>query len=228
MLPMLSRVAALLRQGRSEYFGGDGPRGYVGGLWHEMGELQFKFLVSHGLRPEHVCLDIACGSLRAGVRLIPYLDTGHYLGLDIADELIRHGRDVELGPALNYLKKPELIVSDAFQFDRFSRRPDYAIAQSLFTHLTPEDVGLCLQQLRRVATPTLQFFASFHEAPVATSNPSTSDPHTRFAYTAGEMEQMGEAAGWRIEYLGEWNHPRGQKMLRFRPIPSWNPALAPA
>lgn len=219
MLPMLSRLAAALRPSKTEYFGGDGPRGYVGGLWHEMGELQFRVLVSHGLRPEHVCLDIACGSLRAGVRLIPYLDTGHYLGLDIAEELIRHGRDVELGPALSDIKRPELIVSDSFAFDRFSCKPDYAIAQSLFTHLTAEDIGLCLRRLRQVATPTLQFFASFHEAPVAATNPATSGPHTRFAYTAGEMERIGEATGWRMDYLGEWNHPRGQKMARFRPVP---------
>jgi hypothetical protein len=72
--------------------GGEGPRGFVGGLWHELGELQFKFLVDHGLRPNHVLLDIACGSLRAGIRLIPYLQSGNYLGIDINSSLIEHGK----------------------------------------------------------------------------------------------------------------------------------------
>src|SRR5271155_3139558 len=87
--------------------GGEGPRGFVGGLWHELGELQFRFLVEHGLRPEHVLLDIACGSLRAGVRLIPYLAEGNYLGIDIDGDLIAHGRDVEIGKTLGAIKKPE-------------------------------------------------------------------------------------------------------------------------
>ncbi|HEY2200624.1 MAG TPA: hypothetical protein VGH56_01955, partial [Solirubrobacteraceae bacterium] len=58
-----------------------GHRAYIGGRWEEYGQLEFDFMVERGLRPEHVMLDIACGSLRAGVRLIPYLDAGNYLGI---------------------------------------------------------------------------------------------------------------------------------------------------
>lgn len=74
----LRRGEASMQDGRP--IGGEGPRGYVGGLWHELGELQFRFLVDQGLRPEHVLLDIACGSLRGGVRFVPYLNPGNYLG----------------------------------------------------------------------------------------------------------------------------------------------------
>jgi len=41
-----------------------GHRRYVGGMWEEIGQLQFDYLVSQGLRPEHVFCDVACGSLR--------------------------------------------------------------------------------------------------------------------------------------------------------------------
>src|SRR6476620_10345865 len=64
-----------------------GHRDYVGGLWDEIGQLQFDFLVSNGLKPQHYLLDIACGSLRAGIHFIPYLETGHYLGIDKEPEL---------------------------------------------------------------------------------------------------------------------------------------------
>lgn len=43
-----------------------GHREYVGGMWDEIGKLQFNFLLSRGLRPEHVFLDIACGPLGGG------------------------------------------------------------------------------------------------------------------------------------------------------------------
>lgn len=37
-----------------------GHREYVGGGWEFMGDLQFNFLISHGLKPHHHLWDIAC------------------------------------------------------------------------------------------------------------------------------------------------------------------------
>jgi hypothetical protein len=42
-------------------------RDLVGGLWEELGRLQFEFLVGAGLRPEMRLLDIGCGCPRGGV-----------------------------------------------------------------------------------------------------------------------------------------------------------------
>lgn len=197
--------------------GGEGPRGFVGGLWYELGELQFKFLVQRGLRPEHTLLDIACGSMRAGVRFVPYLDAGNYMGIDIDGSLIAHGRDVELGPVLCAIKRPEFVVSASFEFERFSRQPDFAIAQSLFTHLTVPDIELCLRNLRSVAKPATAFYATFFEVGSAVGNPGTSHPHAAFRFTRGQMAELGEQAGWKMEYIGDWHHPRDQKMLNFTP-----------
>jgi ubiquinone/menaquinone biosynthesis C-methylase UbiE len=195
--------------------GGKGPRGFVGGLWHEVGELQFRFLVDHGLEPRHTLLDIACGSLRAGVRMVPYLDPGNYLGIDIDASLIDHGKTVELGDKLIAIKQPEFVVSGAFEFDRFSRRPDFAMAQSLFTHLTVADIGLCLHNLRAVAKPDTVLFATFFEVAQPFANPAQSHPHAAFRYTPDEMRRLGDAAGLRMDYIGDWSHPRDQKMLRY-------------
>ena len=71
--------------------GGAGHRGYVGGKWDELGRLQFDFMVARGLQPEHVFLDVACGSLRGGVHFIKYLDAGNYLGIDKERALVRRG-----------------------------------------------------------------------------------------------------------------------------------------
>lgn len=199
----------------TEPIGGIGPRGFVGGLWHELGELQFRFLVDQGLRPEHVLLDIACGSLRAGVRLVPYLNTGNYLGIDIMPELIEHGRTAELGPVLCGIKRPEFVVSSSFEFERFSRRPDFAIAQSLFTHLIEPDIAQCLGNLGRFALPTTVLFATFFEVPAPVANPAESHPHVAFRFTRERMRRLGEQAGWSMEYIGDWRHPREQKMLRY-------------
>lgn len=47
-------------------------------------------------------------------------------------------------------------------------------------------------------------------------NPPKSHPHGVYQYTRGEMEKIGTRAGRRMDYIGDWNHPRGQKMLRYR------------
>lgn len=193
--------------------GRGGPRGFVGGLWNEIGDLQFKFLIEKGLRPEHVLLDVACGSLRAGVRFIPYLNTGNYLGIDINESLIAHGKNIELGKTLYELKRPEFLISESFEFQNFSKRPDFCIAQSLFTHLTDQDISLCLNNLREYSKDNTVLYATFFEVDAQRSNPGQSHPHAAFRYTRSEMESIGDRTGWRIEYIGDWNHPRNQKML---------------
>lgn len=48
-------------------------RGKVGGMWEEIGMLQFQFLVAQGIRAEHRLLDVGCGCLRGGIHLTGYL-----------------------------------------------------------------------------------------------------------------------------------------------------------
>lgn len=87
-----------------------GHHAYVGGRWDEIGRLQFDFLVGRGLQPDHVLLDIACGSLRGGVQFIPYLDRGHYLGLEREQALVDKGLSRELGADLQDEKAPEFVI----------------------------------------------------------------------------------------------------------------------
>src|ERR1700753_963856 len=47
-----------------------------------IGKLQYHFLVANGLRHNHRFLDMACGSLRLGQYLIPFLDEGNYRGIE--------------------------------------------------------------------------------------------------------------------------------------------------
>ena len=194
-----------------------GHRKYVGGHWEEIGKLQFDMMVEQGLRPEHYLCDIACGSLRGGVHFIRYLQPGHYLGIEKEQLLIDAGVQEELGRELFEEKRPELVVSSEFEFEKFSARPDYALAQSLFTHLPPFLIRMCLENLRAVIKPDGVFMATFAETPRPILNPTR--PHDRhmFQYTREEMEQFGREAGWRMEYIGDWNHPNNQKLIRFTP-----------
>lgn len=193
-------------------------RAYVGGHganWESIGRLQFNFLVAQGLRPQHVLLDIACGSLRGGILFIPYLNHGNYLGIDSAADLIKAGVDFELGQTLFEIKRPELAVSSCFEFEKFSQRPDFAIAQSLFTHLVEADIHLCMNNLQKFSKKTTRLFATFHESSSIVGNPAASDPHLGFYYTRDQMSEFGLSAGWVPRYIGPWDHPRNQMMFEY-------------
>jgi hypothetical protein len=194
-----------------------GHRAYVGGLWDEIGRLQFSFLVGQGLQPHHILLDIGCGCLRGGVHFIPYLEPGHYLGIDKEPTLIEAGLKHELPAEVFVAKQPRLLVAADFAFAEFQTPVDYALAQSLFTHLPAREVARCLRRLRPWLRPTGVFFATFHESARPVRNPRRPHDHGWFAYTRAELERLAGRGGWTAEYVGDWGHPRGQKMMAFRP-----------
>jgi hypothetical protein len=212
---LLQSLDATTEDAGSEIVDGDGHRAYVGGLWEAVGTLQFRFMIEQGLEPHHVLIDVACGSLRGGVRFIPYLERGGYLGIEMQQRLIDIGIEKELGKKLYALKRPEFVTSDRFEFSHFSRQPDFAIAQSLFSHLTARDISLCLKNLRAVARPDTRFYASFFETSQPRLNPEISDPRAKFLYTRQEMAQFGVACGWKSRYIGDWQHPREQRMFEY-------------
>lgn len=195
-----------------------GHREYVGGLWEQIGQLQFEFLLAQGLQPHDVLLDIACGALRLGVKVIPYLEPGHYLGVEKEEDLIRAGLEQELGPQLRRVKQPRILQSDCFAFDQLAVPVDVAIAQSLFTHLPPGLIEQCLQNLRPWLKPEGVFYATFFEEEQERLNPEQPHDHGYFAYTREQIAGFGSACGYRMNYIGDWNHPRGQVMVAYRPV----------
>jgi len=193
-----------------------GHRQYVGGDWDALGRLQFEFMLKMGLKPQHVLLDVGCGALRAGVKFIDYLDEEKYLGLDREKRLIQIGIKQELGRDLMRRKSPEFVVSDSFEFEKFSKQPDFAIAQSLFTHLAEADIRLCLQKLRRFMNPGGRFYATWFITDESHVNESPrSHSHRSFRYPRATVEEFGIKAGWRQRYIGDWAHPRRQMMIEY-------------
>lgn len=191
-----------------------GHRDYVGGRWDQMGRLQLDFLISRGLRPDDAFLDIACGSLRGGVHFIRYLDPGNYLGIDKEKVLIRRGLSKELPREVRKEKHPELVVSDAFEFDRLSKRPDYSLAHSLLSHLNAVDTERCLMKLRAHVAPQHPFYATFILG-ASEENASRSHARVAFCFSPDELAAIGARTGWLCNYVGDWGHPDKQVMMEF-------------
>jgi cyclopropane fatty-acyl-phospholipid synthase-like methyltransferase len=200
-------------------------RDMVGGMWDEIGRLQFEFLRARGLKPNHRLLDIGCGCLRGGIHAIKYLETGNYYGLDINRSLIEAARR-EVGLAGLAHKNPHLALSDRFELGLFREKFDYLLALSVFTHLFANHIIRCLAEVREVLAPDGRFFATFflaphsvHLTPIVHQPGGVRTDYDRdpFHYSVDEIRAMARLANLSMEIIGDWNHPRAQQMVMFRP-----------
>jgi SAM-dependent methyltransferase len=210
-----------------------GHRDHVGGLWDELGDLQLSFMIARGLRPEHRLLDIGCGALRAGIRFVNYLHPGGYYGIDINQSLLDAGFEHELPDHLRpKLPADHLRATDRFDCD-FGVPFDFAIAQSLFTHISLNQIRLCLFRLAKVMPPGGAFLASYFEAP--RSHPLDQPrrdgalwtERNAFFYYRHDLRFAARRAPWELRYIGDWGHPRDQLMMEFRRIEPKPPPKPP-
>ncbi len=222
---MLKRLFRALRGGgsRPPTTTEDWHREGVGGMWEEIGKLQFDFLVERGLKPDHYLLDIGCGSLRGGVHFIRYLSKGRYFGVEKEESLLEAGRRVELKRYALEEKEPQLFAVDDFDLSALPPEVqfDFMLAQSVFTHLTPELIELCVGRVTPRLSEKGVFYATFDESPDDKSY--SRGPHKwrrdelRMVYYPFSLfEDISRRTGGTVDYIGEWSHPGHQKMMAFR------------
>jgi SAM-dependent methyltransferase len=214
------RMKQRLRSGRH--------RNLVGGLWDVMGDLQLAFLKKAGMLPKHRLLDIGCGCLRAGVKIIPYLEPGNYWGIDAEKSLLDAGYQKEIAPAglRDRLPRSNLYCSRRFLHQRLPAGTiDFGIMNSVMTHLPLNALRLCLENSRTYFKPGARLFITFfelpdglpfgqvHRNPAGGRTTGFSDP---YHYYRRDMQWMAEDTPWEARYLGDWGHPRGQMMVEYR------------
>jgi hypothetical protein len=202
-------------------------RELIGGLWDEIGDLQLEFLKSNGLRRDSRLLDIGCGSLRLGVRAVDFLDPARYWGTDLYQSLLDAGYDREVVPAglAEKLPRAHLVTDGDFAFPNIPREIDFAIAQSVFTHLPIKHLRLCLANLAAHVERDCTFFATFFIVPDAalmqpfphnSGGVITYPDKDPYHYCLADILHAARDTPWEVAYLGDWGHPRDQKMAAFR------------
>ena len=123
----------------------------------------------------------------------------------------------------NPVDPENLRVTDRFECD-FGVAFDFAIAQSVFTHLPLNHIRLCLYQLSRVMAPGARFYATFFEAPpdmpydrrVQQVMRKTWPERDPYHYRRDDLRWAAETvAEWDVRYIGDWGHRRGQRMMEY-------------
>jgi 2-polyprenyl-3-methyl-5-hydroxy-6-metoxy-1,4-benzoquinol methylase len=202
-------------------------RAVIGGMWEEIGALQLKFLVAAGLTRDHRLLDIGCGCLRGGVHLVDYLEADNYFGIDINESLLQAGYDVELARAglTSKLPRDHLRRVEEFDFSPLDAGFDVAIAFSVFTHISLNAARICLERLAPKMKVGGRFYATIFERPhaqpshLAIAHPPagivTHGDKDPYHYALADMGHIAADLPWTMHPVGEFGHPRGQRMVMF-------------
>ncbi|HEY7143016.1 MAG TPA: class I SAM-dependent methyltransferase [Streptosporangiaceae bacterium] len=170
------------------------------GSWLRLGQLQFDYLLSHGLKPGMSMLEIGCGNLRAGRLFIGYLDPGNYYGIDISPEILlaaqrtvtRYGLQRRL-PHLSLVQDLRLDFLPAGQFDIIH-------AHSVFSHSPIEVIDECLSSAGRVLAPGGFFDFTFDRTEGAEHHVLRED----FYYRTQTLASLAAARGLRAQFMDDW------------------------
>jgi SAM-dependent methyltransferase len=120
--------------------------------WSLFDDWQLGALRGVGLKSSHRLLDIGCGPGRAAQRLVGWLEPGGYFGIDPVASYIEAARRLLAGQGRDAADQ-HLLCDGQFDFARFGTTFDFALAHSVFTHLSHAQIRACFRALRPVMKP---------------------------------------------------------------------------
>ncbi|WP_202845533.1 class I SAM-dependent methyltransferase [Luteimonas saliphila] len=175
----------------------------------------FNLLTCTGLRQHHRVLDIGCGSLRVGRLLIPYLNAGHYTGIEPNRWLVEDGIANEVGSDLVRIKQPVFSFRDSLDEFQAPLAVDVAVAQSIFSHCGHDLLRQWLSQVSAHLAGNGALFATFLVSTQDFAGTGWVYPGC-VKYRPETLEEWAAECGLRFRLL-DWFHPRQQWALFSRP-----------
>ncbi len=179
--------------------------------WLRVGKLQFDYLIDHGLTPQDRVLDIGCGNLRLGWRLIRYLEPGHYYGIDISPEILLAAANTLVKSGLQP-KVPHLALVKNLTFDMFPDAHFTVVhAHSVFSHSPLEVIDECLRHVGRVMREDGFFDFTFDRTEKAEHHVLRED----FYYRTETLVDLAARHGLKARFMDDWERlPHKQSKIR--------------
>jgi SAM-dependent methyltransferase len=184
--------------------------------WLQIGQLQFDYLLGHGLKPQMRLLEIGCGNLRAGRLLAQYLDAGNYYGVDISPDILLAAQQVVSDYGLQ-AKLPHLaLVADLRLEFLPDAQFDVVHAHSVFSHSPLAVIDECLAHVGRVMVPGGFFDFTFDRTEGAEHQVLRED----FYYRTETLTALARRHGLDASFMADWEDlPHDQSKIRVtRPI----------
>jgi SAM-dependent methyltransferase len=181
------------------------------GSWIKIGQMQFDYLIGHGLKPGDRMLEIGCGNLRAGRLFIDYLDAGNYYGIDISPDILLAATDTVEEYGLRR-KLPHLTLVRDMSLG-FLPDGHFTVvhAHSVFSHSPIEVIDECLRTVRRVMAPDGFFDFTFDR----TEGAEHQVLHEDFYYRTETLIALAARNGLQARFMADWELlPHQQSKLR--------------
>lgn len=187
------------------------------GLWQD-----YFVKAAAGLNPGCDFLEIGPGAFRLAQHIIAHLDPGRYTGVEVNRRALERGWNLLSAEAR--ARSPRLFWGGNFGFHAAGIRCDFAWAHSVFTHLSWNQIGLCLHELRKVVSADGVFYATYFKAerqweprPYGKKG-ATYGQRDPFHYETPFLLRLAKDTGWAAEHIEVPDHPKGQSIMRFRPV----------
>ena len=172
------------------------------GLWEVTGDFFTNFMKQVGLERHHYLLDVGCGNLRVGNKLISYLDAERYTGFEKRAAVLRDGEQEMLRLGLG-VKAPGLFVTDNFfHKDTGGYLFDFILAAQVLYHLEDHQVKLALERLKMQLKPGCSIYANVQLSEKKNPREDSWKDMPFIIRAFGEYEEMAELEGMAIENLG--------------------------
>jgi hypothetical protein len=111
-----------------------------------------RHLIDFGLRPEHVCIEYGCGSLRAAEPVIRYLDPGRFFGLDVTCDFYAFGVQ-RIGDLVAEKRVRLAVISRRSLREAAGLRPDFIFSRKVLSHVNKESLPRYLENIARMMAP---------------------------------------------------------------------------
>ena len=179
--------------------------------WLKLGQMQFDYLLSHGLQPGDRMLEIGCGNLRAGRLFIDYLDTGNYYGIDISPAILMAAQETLAGFRLQ-AKLPHLTLVSDLKFEFLPACAFTVIhAHSVFSHSPLKVIEECLAHVGRIMAPDAVFDFTFDRTEGAEHQVLRED----FYYRTETLIALADRYGLDAQFMKDWDElPHAQSKIR--------------
>ena len=177
--------------------------------WLKIGQLQFDYLVSHGLQPGDRMLEIGCGNLRAGRLFIDYLNPGNYYGIDISPEILLAAQEALAEFGLQ-AKVPHLMLVNDLKFTFLPAQKFTVIhAHSVFSHSPLPVIDECLAHVGRIMTTDAIFDFTFDRTDGTEHQVLRED----FYYRTETLVDLADRHGLDAQLMTDWEetgHPQSK------------------
>ena len=167
---------------------------------------QLDYLVKQGLSSNSCLLDYGCGAAAAGIHFIGYLDAEQYVGVDVSGAAIHEAQRRIANLGLDRKRPRFLLLTDMDLQPVATIKFDFIWAQSVLTHMPPEDVRALFRSMATFMTEDGIFFANFARG--------EGEPRQRrlkdWYFAPSFLKREAEAAGMAATIMGDWNHPNDE------------------